>query len=253
MRATIGNGLSLDVTAAPPSDAAAALAGNAVPSAVDVLTVERTTREAVRAALAAELHDDLGAQLTALRFALARIETFLPADAPRACSEALHTAERTLDDACSAMRRAVDGLRTTQLDASISAAMRRWTGEFGQRTGIAIDLRLSGCLDARLDRHMALDVLRLVQEACSNAARHGRAGELTIEVSAQREQLSVRVCDDGCGFAPRAGDCAAMRHRAKALGGSLSIASGPHGTEITLNAPLHAPAPLPSPVPSRTH
>ena len=56
-------------------------------------------RDQTRRYLAGELHDGLGAELTAARFALANVLTWLPADAPEGCVRAVELAQRALDAA----------------------------------------------------------------------------------------------------------------------------------------------------------
>lgn len=82
-------------------------------------------------------------------------------------------------------------------------------------------------------------LLRIVQEALANAARHARARriDVTIEVGAA---VVVEVADDGVGFDPEARAMRArrlgltsMRERAEALGGRLTIAS------VTAPSPGH--------------
>ncbi|MFP3520560.1 histidine kinase, partial [Pseudomonas sp. SIMBA_077] len=76
-------------------------------------------QEAACRHVARELHDGVGAELTATRFALAGVETWLPADAPAQCSAALAVANRSLDAVCAATRQAVAELHAPALEAGI--------------------------------------------------------------------------------------------------------------------------------------
>jgi two-component system, NarL family, sensor histidine kinase UhpB len=87
-------------------------------------------------------------------------------------------------------------------------------------------------------------MLRIVREAVTNAARHGHARCVSVELL-ERPALELRIADDGVGFDPETLDersgrrgIAGMRERAVALGGSLSIRSRPGGgSEIGLMLP----------------
>jgi signal transduction histidine kinase len=102
---------------------------------------------------------------------------------------------------------------------------------------------LPGPLPAALET----DLLRVAQEALSNAVRHARAREVAVELSCEGGWLALRVTDDGCGFDvdsaatnPGAGfGLRGMRTRAAARGGRLEVLSRPgRGTEVVLRLPL---------------
>ncbi len=107
--------------------------------------------ESARRHLAGELHDGLGADLTAARFALANVETWLPDDAPDAARRALALAQQALDAATAANRRLIDGLRTPALEAGLVGTLAAWIGAHGARTGLrtsfvcAADARSRSC------------------------------------------------------------------------------------------------------------
>ena len=91
-------------------------------------------QEAACRHVARELHDGVGAELTATRFALAGVETWLPADAPPQCADALAVAQRSLDATCNAARQAVAELHAPSLDVGIVRALSHWTSDFATRT-----------------------------------------------------------------------------------------------------------------------
>ncbi|MGA9911957.1 MAG: histidine kinase, partial [Paraburkholderia sp.] len=80
-------------------------------------------REAACRHVARELHDGVGAELTATRFALAGVETWLPADAPPQCADALKVASRSLGMVSEATRRTVADLHAPSLDGGIVSAL----------------------------------------------------------------------------------------------------------------------------------
>jgi signal transduction histidine kinase len=182
--------------------------------------------------VARELHDSVGAELTATRFALAGIETWLPADAPPQCAAALEVASRSLDAVCDAIRHVVAELHAPSLEAGIVSALAQWTGDFAARTQLrtsfvcAADVRLT-----RLPADAALAVFRVAQEALNNVAKHARASAADVRIEASRRHLTLVVSDDGTGLARRARSrhghfgLAGMRARCAAFDGSVQIST----------------------------
>jgi signal transduction histidine kinase len=89
---------------------------------------------------------------------------------------------------------------------------------------------------------------RIAQEALTNVARHSGARSAEVGLRARDGRLEVAVVDDGGGFAPDADDDArpagvgldSMRNRARAVGGELTVTSGPGGTRVVAGLPLEA-------------
>lgn len=181
--------------------------------------------EAARRHLAGELHDGLGAELTAARFALANVQTWLPANAPDGCLRALELAQRSLDAATDANRRLIDERDTPALDGGIVGALSTWADSHAARTGLRTSVVCAA--DARLTQlggAGALAIFRVAQEALSNVAKHARAASVDVQIDTDDTHLSLSVTDDGTGFARsrRAGyGLAGMRARCEAFGGSF--------------------------------
>jgi signal transduction histidine kinase len=196
-------------------------------------------QEAARRHLARELHDGVGAELTATRFALASVDTWLPADAPAQCAAALDVANRSLDAVCDATQRAVAELHGPQLDAGIVGALSQWVEDFAGRTGLrtslicAADVRLT-CLSA----DAALAVFRIAQEALNNVAKHAQASGADVRLETSRRYLTLKISDDGSGLQShrrkRAGHrgcfgITGMRARCETFDGNLRVSGGETG------------------------
>jgi signal transduction histidine kinase len=108
--------------------------------------------------------------------------------------------------------------------------------------GDAVALSLEGEAEPRAG---AGEILRIAQEALQNALRHAGASHVDVRLQAVDGHLRVAVADDGVGFDPdepglrsRHLGLTSMQERARALGGTLSIASRPGaGTTVTLEVP----------------
>ncbi|APA86060.1 two-component sensor histidine kinase [Paraburkholderia sprentiae WSM5005] len=157
-------------------------------------------QESVRSHIARELHDGVGAELTATRFALAGIETWLPADAPPQCAAALAVANRSLDAVCAASREAVAQLHAPTLESGIAGTLKCWIRDFATRTGLRTAF---ACSDdtrlARLPADAALAVFRVAQEALNNVAKHAHATCADVRIETGARHLTLLVSDDGIG------------------------------------------------------
>jgi NarL family two-component system sensor histidine kinase LiaS len=86
-------------------------------------------------------------------------------------------------------------------------------------------------------------LLRITQEACANAIRHGNANRLAVSMTRQNGHVELSVRDAGTGFdlaARQAGHgLASIRDRVAELGGTVSIASTPgRGAALTVRVPV---------------
>ncbi|CAB3752877.1 sensor histidine kinase [Paraburkholderia humisilvae] len=189
-------------------------------------------QEAARCLLAQELHDNAGAELTAARFALANIETWLPADATPQCAASLAVAARSLDAVSSATRDVIDELHAPSLESGIVHTLSQWTGSFAARTGLRTSFVCAA--DARLTRlpgDAALAIFRVAQEALNNVAKHARASGADVRIETDAEHLILVVADDGIGLkrAVRERDrrfgLSGMRARCEAFDGEFSLAN----------------------------
>ncbi|CAD6556951.1 sensor histidine kinase [Paraburkholderia metrosideri] len=205
-------------------------------------------REAACRHVARELHDGVGAELTAVRFALAGVETWLPASAPPQCANALAVANRSLDAACDASRQTVAELHAPSLESGIVSALAHWTDDFASRTHLrtsfvcAADLRLT-----RLPADAALAVFRVAQEALNNIAKHARAESADVRIETSRQHLTLLISDDGIGLARHAGNrrghfgLSGMQARCAAFNGTLRVSTKRTSTRRAASGDTHAP------------
>jgi signal transduction histidine kinase len=106
---------------------------------------------------------------------------------------------------------------------------------------VRLDLETGDC-PPQIEAHEEA-ILRVCQEAVSNAVRHAAPSRIRVSVSATASELHLRVIDDGHGIgksAPRGRGLDNMRERLTELGGRLRIARRrPHGTLIVARVPRH--------------
>lgn len=107
-------------------------------------------------------------------------------------------------------------------------------------------LRVPTDLNARVPSSLVPDVLAIVREALSNAAKHARARTVVVDVGIQGDVMTLVVTDDGIGFStgqPTAGrGLENMRERVSATGGTWRVESEPgEGTKVEITVPTERP------------
>ena len=129
---------------------------------------------------------------------------------------------------------------TRPVDEPLDVALVQAAEEVAHRVGTQLRFAVASDLEATADTREAL--IRIVREAVTNAARHGGASEVRVELE-NGNGLRLVVADDGHGFdseAPRGGGFGiiGMRERAEALGGVFTLSSEPgSGTAIEVVLP----------------
>ncbi len=203
-------------------------------------TYLQEVREDERGHLARELHDELGALLTAAKLDVARIRSRLGSSVPEA-TERLEHLISTLNSGIALKRRIVEDLRPSSLShLGLVASLEILTREFAERSGIEIKTALAS---VELGGSAQLTVYRLVQESLTNMSKYAKATHADITLQNNDDQVIIEVSDNGQGFdtdkvATTSHGLAGMRHRVEAAGGQLFIESSPgKGTHIRANLP----------------
>jgi signal transduction histidine kinase len=201
-----------------------------------------------RRRLAREIHDTVAQGLVGVITQLDAISGWsegMPSPEDRRhVEQAAAIARESLREA----RRAVAELAPAALDGTdLTTAVRRTTERWGLRAGIATRLSLPD--DAgTADPEVAAAIVRVLQEALANVARHARASLASVTLTWFPDALILDVADDGTGFDPSAPSqgpgarggygLTALRDRMAAIGGTVDIESSPGRTLVTARAPL---------------
>ena len=198
-------------------------------------------REEERGHLARELHDELGALLTAAKLDVARLKSKIDATAPDVSERLKHLTE-TLNSGIALKRRIIEDLRPSSLsNLGLTAALEILTREYAERAGIDVETSLE---PVQLPDAAQLTVYRMVQEALTNIGKYAKASKVLVSVHGYPTHVAVQVRDDGVGFdpgsvRPTSHGLAGMRHRVEAAGGRLTLTSRPgNGTLLSAVLPL---------------
>jgi len=201
----------------------------------ELATHLQQVREEERGHLARELHDELGALLTAAKLDVARLKSRLHGQPPEVGQRLQHLTE-TLNSGIALKRRIIEDLRPSALsNLGLTASLEILAREFSDRSGVEVAASLE---PVELDDAHQLTVYRLVQESLTNMAKYAHARHAQVNVHGYGNHVEVVVSDDGKGFdpaqvKPSTHGLAGMRHRVEAAGGRLTVTSSPGaGTRV---------------------
>jgi signal transduction histidine kinase len=219
----------------------------------------QSAREDERSRLARELHDELGALLTAAKLDVARLRRALGGSAPQA-GDRLASLTQTLDHGIALKRQIIENLRPSALsNLGLAAALEILARQFGERSEIEVQTTLSS---VALDEVGQITVYRFVQEALTNIGKYAKARRVQVSLAALPPPgggVRVQVHDDGIGFDPRAVRRSAhglsgMRYRVQAAGGAMQVDAAPgRGTRLQMELPASPPATDPADVQPAPH
>jgi two-component system, NarL family, sensor histidine kinase LiaS len=211
---------------------------NSMASKLEQLLSERQNIAVLeeRNRMARDLHDSLKQQLFAGIMQVWSAQGLLDTNI-RGAKERLDTIEELLGQAQQELSTLIHQLRPLALvDKPFSEALRDYSEQWARRHNIALDLDIAE-VDLSLKAEEAL--LRIMQEALSNIARHSHASAVQVQLINQQEQVLLTITDNGRGFDPehirtQGFGLQSMRERMEMLQGSLSIVSKDgHGTCIS--------------------
>jgi len=202
---------------------------------------EQNARLAERSRISRELHDVISQDLFSLSMLAGGLQSAVPTDSP--FQRQVATLELTTNKMIREMRALLLELRPTSLEhLSLDEALAELAAAYRTRLSISIHIDLTSMpLEARIEHAL----LRITQEALSNAARHAHATEITLTLAPCGEAVELCIHDNGRGFNT---EDPGLRHglglhllqeRVEELHGSLQLESSPGvGTALKVRVPL---------------
>lgn len=203
-------------------------------------------KENERRRLARELHDRVGANLTALSLNLKMLRGEMAADGLRQANARLDDCEAILDQTDLLVRDVLADLRPPGLDElGLAAALTEHARQAAGRGGFSAAVSSAEGM-ARLPPATEITLFRIAQEALTNVAIHAQATAATLTLESGPDTVVLTIADNGRGFdtgappkEPRASlGLVNMRERAESAGGTLRVESAPgQGTRVIVEAP----------------
>jgi signal transduction histidine kinase len=199
-----------------------------------------TAQEEERKRISRELHDTIGQSLSSLMVGITVLDRMSEEEAASKSRELQLLAGETLTQ----VRELSRELRPSALDdLGLVPALERYAEDFALRYP-GISAHVHGDLTARLDQTVETALYRIVQEAMTNAARHGSANNVSVVLLQRSGSVRVIVEDDGSGFEPEtvrrnrtSVGLHAMQERAELLDGKFVIESSGGGSTVYVEIP----------------
>lgn len=200
------------------------------------------SQETERERIAQDLHDEIGASLSAARLFINQI-SYEESSPP--VRELAQQASQIVGDSLKSVRRIVQNMSPMALD---KLGFCRAVGQLSSRleaTGLHVDRQLDAAVE-HLPAEKQLALYRIIQELLANAVKHAQATALTLHLHYTTHELLLRVSDNGCGFVPAQTPAdtadgmglAGIAARVKLLEGHFHLTSAPDtGTHIVLRLP----------------
>ena len=208
-----------------------------------------TMQENERRRIAADLHDGLGQSLGLVIVSLDNVANLLSQGEPEKAVECLDRLNRRVRDTLDELRRIAMNLRPATLDSLGILATLSWHLREIEAAipGMKIERRFS-VDEADVPNCLRTPIFRILQEAGSNAIKHGGADRITVRLSQARGVLELTIGDNGKGFDPdaltgngkvmRGLGLQTMRERAELSCGIFAIRSAPgKGTQVCVRWP----------------
>jgi signal transduction histidine kinase len=201
-------------------------------------------REEERAAMAREVHDVLGQQLTGFKMDIAWLSRKLNTS-DNEIKERLTGTLQLIDDAIRTVRRIATDLRPSILDdLGLVTAMEWQSEEFEKRSGVKV--YFSGTMqELDLTPNVSIALFRIYQELLTNVARHAQASAVKASLDTGNAELHLTVTDNGKGFdTENQGNkktlgLLGIKERTLLMGGRYEFKSQPgEGTEVIVSVPL---------------
>jgi signal transduction histidine kinase/ligand-binding sensor domain-containing protein len=197
---------------------------------------------AERSRIARELHDTLIQGFSGITMGMQAVSIGLPpCEEQHQLKELIHDAANSLKQA----RESVAGLRgVKEPDAELSGAIAEVASQITKTKNVSLKLKLEQG-PADLGAEIEYNLLRIVQEAVTNAMKHSGAGTIEVGLRCTPEQIGLSIQDDGQGFVETDDftqlghyGLAGMRERAGEIGAEFELVTGPaEGTTILVRLP----------------
>jgi PAS domain S-box-containing protein len=193
-----------------------------------------------------DMHDSLGQLLTGIGFKSKSLENKLTAKGVAEATTARQIAE-LVTQAIMQARGLARGLQPVEpRPAGLMSALQELAINVQDLFKVSCTFRCAQVVEID-DPAKATHLYRIAQEACNNAVKHGRAGDIVIELARAQHDVTLTIADDGVGFAatsvepPKGMGMQIMRYRAAMVNGAISVRAGaPRGTMIVCQCPLNA-------------
>jgi PAS domain S-box-containing protein len=210
----------------------------------DLASNLQNIREEERAAIAREIHDELGQQLTAIKLDVSWLDRKIAVDV--IIKERIAGVLAMLTEMIHSIRRISTQLRPSILDdLGLIEALKWQVRDFQRRTGVGMAFE-SPEEPLKLDPAVTTGLFRIFQETLTNITRHAEATYVSASLGVDEDRLILTITDNGKGFDPvvakkkKTLGLMGMKERTLMMKGVYEIKSQPgSGTSLRFSVPLH--------------
>lgn len=199
-------------------------------------------QERAKKKIAMEIHDGLGQLLFGIKLKMNRLRKLIGENHQQ--STLIADIDKAIKNAIDESRRVSRSLRPSVLDDfGIVAALEQLIEQERNNGNVKIDFKHNGINNLILREQIQVAIYRILQEALSNAIRHGKAKKIIISLKLKNEGLELKMSDDGIGFDMKEIEMGHglvnMKERAEMLKGFFKPKSTPgKGTIIKVVIPI---------------
>ena len=206
--------------------------------------------EEEKAKLARELHDEMGASLTAISMDVSMLTEKLKVKEPT-LSLQLQRVKTTLLEVVDLKRRIIEDLRPSMLDnLGLAASIQNYCDETARIAGLKLVMNIDEDID-RIDPAWSIALFRIAQESLTNVIKYAKAKKVTISLKREPSVLCLQILDDGVGIPvdaikkARSHGLLGMRERTLLLGGTFTIQQGLGNAGTLIEARIPYPGQMP--------
>lgn len=202
-------------------------------------------QEEERGRISKDIHDGIGQLLTALKFSL---ESFDGATNTKSSINKLKETKELLKNIIREVRRVSFNLSPNTLgDYGINAVLTRFANETSRLSDVNVVFINKSDFNMRFEKHIEINIYRIVQEAVNNAIKYSNAAEINIVLEHDIERLFISIIDNGIGFDTSnvhihggGNGLLNMKERAGFVGGKIEVISKKEvGTTISVEVPIN--------------
>jgi signal transduction histidine kinase len=204
-------------------------------------------QEKERNRIGRDLHDDICQRLALLAIGLQQIKEVLP-DSAVEMSSGLDELWKQTSQLSTDVQALSHELHSSKLEyLGMVAAMRSFCNELGEQQKMEIEFKTHDLPSPLPSSEVSLCLLRVLQEALHNAAKHSGVRHFDVQLWGMRDEIHLTVSDSGAGFDAQAAKqgrglgLTSMEERLRLINGELSIES-----QLRRGTTLHARVPLSS-------
>ena len=213
----------------------ARLSKEAKSRAAEAATLEERNR------IAREIHDTFAQSFMGVLMQIEAVDQLRVSKQYQRMDTHLQNAAAIARSGLAEARRSVKALRPSELESGSLIDAVKLVGRLAeQQSGASVVVQWDDT--AIFQPAHSAEILRIVQEAITNAIRHAHATLITVSCRNDRANALLSILDNGVGFKPERKNegfgLVGMRERAAKIGGELRINSGPDGSSIYLTIPL---------------